>query len=86
MAIIRSLVVGAVMAAALAGPVLAQQKEPSKNPLLIEEEQKRKDDAAVDRQYKATLERVKKNGAPAETRSADPWQNMRNADDSKAKR
>ena len=83
MAVMRSLIVGAVMAASLAGPVYAQQKaEPT--PLQLEEEQKNKDAERIDRQYKSTLEKTNRN--PVETRAADPWQNMRGTADSKAKR
>lgn len=86
MALVKSFIVGTVIAVGLAGPSLAQQKEAPKNPLLVEEEAKRKDDAAIDQQYRATLERIKRNGTPTETKTNDPWQNMRSADDSKAKR
>jgi hypothetical protein len=77
---LRVLIVGAVLAAAMAGIANAQVKD---NPLKLDEIQRRKDDVAVDKQYKATLERTRKE-AP-ETRS-DPWQNMRGGDDSNNKR
>jgi hypothetical protein len=82
MAVIRRLVVGAVMVGFLAGPVHAQ-KEPEKTPLEIEADQKAKDAETVDKQYKSTLQKT--NRGAVETR-ADPWSNMRGADDSKVKR
>jgi hypothetical protein len=54
------------------------------SPMVQEEKQKKKDAASVDQQYKATLRRTNQDTVtPAR---ADPWQNMRGADDSKAKR
>lgn len=85
MAIMRSIIIGAVLAGCVAGPALAQKSKGSENALKIEEDQRRKDDAAIDRQYRATLERTRKN-TPVQTNVNDPWTNMRSADDSKAKR
>jgi len=69
------------MAGCLAGPVYAQKKE---NPLKVDEDQRRKDDEAIDRQYKSTLQRTHKGAA--ETRPVDPWQNIRGAEEPKTKR
>jgi hypothetical protein len=82
MAIMRSLIVGAVIAGCLAGPAYAQKDKP--NPLKIDEDLRRKDDEAIDKQYKSTLERTRKD--TIETRATDPWSNMRGSDDSKTKR
>ena len=73
------------MAGCLAGPVYAQQQR--KGPAAPQspaDVQKARDAEAVDKQYKATLERTRKDevAAPA----ADPWQTMRGTDDSKTKR
>jgi hypothetical protein len=84
MANLRTLIVGAVMTGCLAGPVYAQQQKEDPNPLRREEIQRRKDDEAIDKQYKSTLQRTRKD--TTETRSSDPWQNMRGGDDSKTKR
>jgi hypothetical protein len=65
----------------IAGPVLAQEK-PSDNPLAVDEQQKKKEADAVEKQYNAT--RKFRDQAATPTRS-DPWQNMRGADDSKTK-
>lgn len=82
MRVLRALVVGAVITGCLAGPVHAQKQAP--NPLKVEEDQRRKDDEAIDRQYKSTLQRTQR--GTTETRAADPWSNMRGTDDSKTKR
>jgi len=85
MAVLRALVLGAVLTGCLAGPVHAQQQpQDVPNPLKEEEEQRRKDDAAIDKQYKSTLQRTHRDAT--QTQPTDPWQNMRGTDDSKAKR
>ena len=80
MAVLRALIVGAVLAGCLAGPAYAQKE----NPLKIDEDLRRKDGEAIDREYKSTLQRTRKDAA--ETRPTDPWQNMRGAEDPKTKR
>lgn len=84
MAILRALIVGAVIAGCLAGPVYAQKRQGPAIPAGPDDTQKRKDAETVDKQYKATLERTRKDivVSPA----ADPWQTMRGSDDSKTKR
>lgn len=82
MSIMRSFIVGALLAGCLAGPTYAEDK----TPLQIEQEQRKKDSEVVDKQYKETLERVKKNTTTTENRPADPWQNMRGPSDSNTKR
>ena len=71
------------MAGCLAGPVYAQVKKEA-TPMQLEEEQKKRDAEAVDRQYKSTLDRTRKE--TTETRGNDPWSNMRGTDNSKTKR
>jgi len=77
----RRLMIGLAILAAFAGPSYAQQKPDS---ALSDDEKVTKSVAdAVDRQYKATLERTRKEAK--ETR-VDPWSNMRGSDTSKPKR
>jgi hypothetical protein len=69
----------------LAGPVYAQQPDmKDKDPMILDQEQKKKDAEEVDRRYKSTLDRTNRN--TPENRPADPWSNMRGSDDSKTKR
>lgn len=84
MAVLRALIVGALMAGCLAGSVYAQGKKEAPNPLKVEEDQRRKDGEAIDRDYKSTLQRTRRDAT--ETRAADPWQSMRGSEDSKTKR
>ena len=83
MAINRAFIIGALMALPLAGPAFAQRED--RTPMQIEEDEKKKEAQAIDKQYKGTLERIRKN-SPATQGPSDPWQNMRGADDSKTKR
>jgi hypothetical protein len=80
--IAKSLVVFAVMAGWLGDPASAQEKE--KNQFQIEREEKEKEAKRVDQEYKAALERSRKNAVTAPAN--DPWSNMRGNDDSKTKR
>jgi len=82
MAILRAFIVGVLMAGCFMGSVYAAEK---KNPLKDEEEQRQKDNEAIDQQYRATLDRTRRNTPEART-TTDPWQSMRGADDSKPKR
>ena len=68
------------MVGCLAGPAYAQKV----NPLKVEEDLRRKEGEAIDQQYKATLQRTRKD--TTETRTIDPWQSTRGTDDSKTKR
>jgi hypothetical protein len=79
---LRALIAGALMAGCLAGPVYAQKQKD--NPLKIDEDLRRKEGEEIDKQYKSTLQRTRKE--TTETRSMDPWSNMRGTDDSKTKR
>jgi hypothetical protein len=53
-------------------------------PRASDDGQKAKDAETVDKQYKATLERTRKD--PVVIPAKDPWQNLRGSDDSKTKR
>ena len=75
-------IVAIVLLAIIAGPVLAEEK-PSDNPLAVDEQQKKKEAEAVDKQYNAMRKNRDQAATPTRT---DPWQNMRGADDSKTKR
>jgi hypothetical protein len=77
----RALILGVMLTGCFVRPVYAAEKET--NELKLDEEQRRKDDEGVDKQYKATLKRTNKETTA--TRS-DPWMNMRGAEDPKTKR
>ena len=82
MAILRAFILGAVIAACFAAPVYAQRKG-APIARTVEDRDKEKNAEAVDRQYKATLERTRKD--PAQAAPKDPWATLR-GDDSNAKR
>lgn len=88
MAVMRTIIVGAVLAACLAGPVYAQgnTKGPDATPMQLEEKQKQRDAAEVDQQYNSTLRRTRGGGTTAATPTDDPWSNMRGSADTKTKR
>lgn len=86
MAVMRTIIAGAVLAGCLAGPAFAQ-KAPDQTPMQIEEKQKQRDAAEIDQQYKSTLKRTRSGGGTAAAPAADdPWSNMRGSGDSKPKR
>jgi hypothetical protein len=64
---------GLVLLAFLAGPAYAEDKE---NPYVKTREMIKKENDAIDKEYKKTLEATK-GPAPAK---ADPWSNMRSGD------
>jgi hypothetical protein len=85
MTVLRALIAGVVVAGCLAGPVSAQQKRQGPAaPAAPDDRQKERDAETVDKQYKATLERTRKDVVAAPP--ADPWQNLRGGDDPKTKR
>jgi hypothetical protein len=86
MSILRSFIAGAVLAGCFAAPAHAQGQPEEKNGLQVEQEQRQKEAERIDKQYKATLERVKKNTNATDNRPADPWQNMRGPSDSNTRR
>ncbi len=80
----KRLGIGAILLAMLAGPAFAQQQSADdKDPAALEREDKQKEAEAIDKRYKSTLDKTRQN---ATTNRADPWSNMRGADDSKTKR
>lgn len=83
--IVRSLVLGAVMAASLDGIAYAQAEKP-KNIYQIEAEEKAKEAKRIDQEYKAALERERRSGHAVQPAANDPWSNMRGPDDSRTKR
>jgi hypothetical protein len=83
MTLMRALILGAAVAGCLIHPVYAEDAPKDPNDLKEVEAQRRKDDEAIDKQYKATLKRTHRDAV--ETRT-DPWTNMRGPDDSKTKR
>jgi hypothetical protein len=84
--IFKALIAAAVMAGCIAGPSFAQQSKNKGLPAPIPQEylDRKRDEAAVDKQYKDTLERTKKDAVPTSAR--DPWQDLRVGDDTKTKR
>jgi hypothetical protein len=84
---IRTIIVGAVLAGGLAGSAHAQDaKAPADTPMQVEEQTKRRDVEAIDRQYKATLQRTRGGGSTTAAPVDDPWSNMRGGNDAKPKR
>ena len=80
----KRLSIGAILLAMLVGPAFAQQPSmDSKDPAILDQEQKKKDSEEVDKRYKSTLDKTRQETAPVR---ADPWSKMRGADDSKTKR
>src|SRR4029079_3855382 len=74
----KKLLFGTVALAVLAAPALAQKKDDE--PLQIQEREKKQQAEQLDQQYKRTMERSRKDGDAASTRS-DPWANMRAPND-----
>ena len=80
----KRLGIGAILLAMLAGPAFAQQPSmDNKDPAANDQRQKLKDRDEIDKQYRATMEKTRQETT---TTRADPWSNMRGADDSKSKR
>jgi len=80
----KRLGIGAILLAMLAGPAFAQQPSmDSKDPAVLDREQKQKDREEIDKRYKSTLEKTRQDTTATR---ADPWSNMRGVDDSKVKR
>lgn len=77
----KKLIAAAVVLGSLTGGGYAQQKDD--DPIALEQQQKKLEAEAVDKRYKATLDKTRQNTTPTR---ADPWSNMRGADDSKTKR
>ncbi len=80
----KTIIVGAVIAGALAGPAFAQGKRgapPPDTPAARQERQKQRDAATVDQQYQSTLKKTQADTTGIQVN--DPWQNMRGPADTK---
>jgi N-methylhydantoinase B/oxoprolinase/acetone carboxylase alpha subunit len=78
----KRIIAAAVVLASLTGGVYAQEAKDD-DPIIMDQKQKKLDAEAIDKRYKSTLEKTRQSTTPAR---ADPWSNMRGADDSKTKR
>ncbi|MBI3705431.1 MAG: hypothetical protein HY244_16660 [Rhizobiales bacterium] len=78
----RRIIAATFMLASLTGGVFAQAAKED-DPAVGEQKQKLRNAEEIDKKYKSTLERTRKDTAVTR---ADPWSNMRGADDSKTKR
>lgn len=78
---VKRLIIAIVLLATVAAPALAQRKPYS----VMSDEEKADDKAkqAVDKQYRATMERTRKEAADA---PVDPWANMRGTPPDAAKK
>ena len=74
--------VGVAFLTALIGAASAQPSNED-DPIIMEQKEKKKEAEELDKRYKSTLEKTRKD-TPAER--IDPWSNMRGANDPKAKR
>lgn len=73
----KKLTLGCVILALLVGPTLAQKRGGGPAPPSPEEIEKKRDAAALDKQYKDALKRTNSDSAPVRV---DPWANMRGND------
>ncbi len=78
----KRIIAATVVLASLTGPGFAQQ-EKDDDPIMLEQKQKKLEAEAVDKRYKSTLDKTRQNTTATR---ADPWSNLRGADDSKTKR
>jgi hypothetical protein len=81
----KRITIGLVLLAFLAVPLHAQgkkQKKDEDNELLRQYEQRKKENAEIDKQYQKTLQQTGGNTAPVKV---DPWANMRGTDATKSK-
>lgn len=78
----KIMIAATVVLAALTGIAFAQGSKDD-DPIIMEQKQKKKDAEEIDKNYKSTLDKTRKDTAATRT---DPWSNMRGADDSKTKR
>jgi Ni/Co efflux regulator RcnB len=77
----KKLLLAVATLAAVAGPAFAQAKRDA-DPLEIIDREKKRQAEDNDRQYQRMMERTRKTGDTASTRS-DPWANMRAPSDGK---
>ncbi len=78
----KIMIAATVVLAALTGIAFAQGSKDD-DPIMMEQKQKKVDAEEIDKKYKSTLDKTRKDTAATR---ADPWSNMRGADDSKTKR
>ena len=76
---LRVLIGLAMLLAMLAAPAHAQKRPAAREPSAEELDKKRQEEA-VDQQYRSTLKRTNTDSAPARV---DPWANMRGSDNAK---
>jgi hypothetical protein len=74
----KKLIVSAILLGILGGPVFAQKKD--QEPLEIIEQEKKQQAEALDKQYKRTMDRTRKE---SDTPRNDPWATMRAPSDGK---
>lgn len=78
----KRIIAATVVLASLTGGVFAQASKDD-DPIIMEQKQKKLDAEAVDKKYRSTLDKTRQD---TPTTRADPWSNMRGANDSKTKR
>jgi hypothetical protein len=78
----KRMIAATVVLAALTGNAFAQASKDD-DPIIMDQKQKKLDAEEIDKKYKSTLDKTRKDTAATR---ADPWSNMRGADDSKTKR
>jgi hypothetical protein len=78
----KRLIAATLVLAWLTGPVFAQSSNDD-DPIILQDKNKKKDAADIDRRYKATLDNTRKTTAEPRT---DPWQDMRGTEAPKPKR
>lgn len=79
----KRLLAATIVLTSLTGAVFAQQQKKEDDPAFIEEKQKKKDAEEIDKRYKSTLDKTRQETT---TTRADPWSNLRGANEPKAKR
>ena len=77
----KKIVASAIVLGLLGGPVFAQ-KSRDDDPIMVQERDKQQQAQALDKQYKRTMERNRKEGDATRT---DPWSNMRTPNEGKNK-
>ena len=80
-----AVIAGLSALAVLTGPLYAQGSKRQQAPTALQAEdlQKKKDAEKAEREYNAMMKKTQGQATPTER--VDPWQNMRSADDGKAK-
>jgi hypothetical protein len=78
----KKFIIATATLALLAAPALAQKRGQGAQQPSAEDMAKKQQSEALDKQYKATLKRMDKDGPAART---DPWSNMRDSADATKK-